>query len=229
MKFNDLPEGAKEKVREENALSLDYDWWDCVEEAYKEDGKERGFDVDSTYFSGFSSQGDGACWIGNIQTLAFLRYHLKPENPQFAQYQVLLELTDQGWVDSLVCVSRGGGGHYSHQYTMEIATPSLGCYADDAILASGVLMGASVEELCESVNIGELLDDFQEWMQDEAREYAGAYYKALEEEYDWLRSDEAIIDRDEDYDEDGEVDNEPGDAAMQLPLFDTTPAGCPAY
>lgn len=220
MKFNELSEEAKDKVRAANHPDTEYEWWDCLEEDYKADGEERGFDIENMYWSGFSSQGDGACWKGRVNTLTFLRYHLKPEHPQFAQYQVLLELIEQGWVDRSVRVTQSG--HYSHQYTMETDTPDLVGYGTDDVLESGVLMGASVEVLCESTNINTLLDEFQLWMRDEARNYAGEYYKALEKAYDWLCSDEAIIDRDADYDEEGEIDDEPSDAHLQMPLSSTS-------
>lgn len=44
----------------------DYDWWDCVYEDAKEIGKILGFYIDDIYFSGFSCQGDGACFEGTM-------------------------------------------------------------------------------------------------------------------------------------------------------------------
>lgn len=42
------------------------EWWDCVEEQFKEECLNVGIRVDDMYFSGFGSQGDGACFTGRI-------------------------------------------------------------------------------------------------------------------------------------------------------------------
>lgn len=42
------------------------DWWDCTFEDAKAIGALMGFDIDNIYFSGFSSQGDGACFTGRL-------------------------------------------------------------------------------------------------------------------------------------------------------------------
>lgn len=43
-----------------------YDWWDCVYEDAKQIGAIIGFEIDDIFFSGFSSQGDGACFTGTL-------------------------------------------------------------------------------------------------------------------------------------------------------------------
>ena len=46
-------------------INVEFDkWWDCVESDFKEDMLLVGIDVDRIFFSGFSSQGDGACFVG---------------------------------------------------------------------------------------------------------------------------------------------------------------------
>jgi hypothetical protein len=65
--LNELNESAKQKAREwysENCL--DYEWWDSVFEDAKTIGAMMGIEIDKIYFSGFYSQGDGACFSGKF-------------------------------------------------------------------------------------------------------------------------------------------------------------------
>lgn len=205
MKFADLPEAAKQRLLQAEAEHLDYDWWDCTEEEYKEDGKERGFDIDKMFFSGFCSQGDGASWAGTVDIKRFLEYHLKPENPQFARYVVLQELVTGSWVDTYAKIT--AAGRYSHEYTMrcgEIEADVVG-----GTLHAGLLAGADTEVLFDSIDGDSLLADLGEWILEAARDYAREYYKSLEAEYDYLTGEECLAERDLDYDEDGEEIDEP--------------------
>ncbi len=207
MRFKDLPEPIQEKLLAAHADSCDcYEWWDGVEDNYKTDGKERGFDIKEMQFSGFSSQGDGACWSGHIDLRRFLDYHLKPGDPQFTQYTVYRELLNDGSVDTRVSVTTSG--HYRHQYTMQVETPDSIGYDEEDTISTGILAGANVGELVGV--IAPMLNDITEWMQEAARAYAGEYYEALEQEYDWLTSDEALIEQDLNYDEAGEEIDETG-------------------
>ena len=43
-----------------------YEWWDSVFEDAKNIGALMGMEIEDIYFSGFSSQGDGACFEGNL-------------------------------------------------------------------------------------------------------------------------------------------------------------------
>lgn len=45
-----------------------YDWWESIEEDLRSDMDAIGFTVDKMYFSGFWSQGDGACFTGGCTT-----------------------------------------------------------------------------------------------------------------------------------------------------------------
>ena len=65
-KFSELDDRAKERARDwyRNG-ALDYEWWDCTFDDAKQCLALAGFDVDKIYFSGFSSQGDGACFNGS--------------------------------------------------------------------------------------------------------------------------------------------------------------------
>lgn len=65
--FNELDETAKQKAREwylESALN--YDWWEYIYEDAIAIGKILGIEIERIYFSGFGSQGDGACFDGTF-------------------------------------------------------------------------------------------------------------------------------------------------------------------
>ena len=63
--FDELSDTAKATAIEENyEYNTNYDWWDGDYDDFKNVGKCIGIDIDDIYFSGFSSQGDGACFEG---------------------------------------------------------------------------------------------------------------------------------------------------------------------
>lgn len=74
-KFDELSDKAKEKAREwYRDGQLDYDWWEFVYEQADTAAKHLGIDIDrkgkhtpAIYFSGFWSQGDGACFEGSYR------------------------------------------------------------------------------------------------------------------------------------------------------------------
>lgn len=61
--FNELSDKAKEKARDWFKAGDTFDH-DFIFEDAKEVGKILGIDITKIYFSGFSSQGDGACFTG---------------------------------------------------------------------------------------------------------------------------------------------------------------------
>lgn len=65
--FNDLPQQLKDKILEDHRdINTHHDWWECVYEGFISDMKDVGIEVDRMYFSGFWSQGDGACFDGKV-------------------------------------------------------------------------------------------------------------------------------------------------------------------
>ena len=63
-KFDELSDEAKEKVLEKHRdINVDDShWYEFTMEMWKEKLKEAGFDDAEIHFSGFWSQGDGACF-----------------------------------------------------------------------------------------------------------------------------------------------------------------------
>jgi hypothetical protein len=66
--WEELSESAKDYAREQyREHNLDYDWWDSVYDDAKTIAALFGLRIDRIYFSGFWSQGDGACFEGGYQ------------------------------------------------------------------------------------------------------------------------------------------------------------------
>jgi hypothetical protein len=157
-------------------------WWDCVESDFIEDMKQVGIHVDKIYFSGFWSQGDGACFSGKMSnTLTYLdRHHL-------GQYPMLRKLLEH---DGEVYVSCKQSGRYYHENSTEF-------WADSDTLTGMVdqptdFHEAVVEEWQRLLGVE--LDDFEKDVTEQWRTYMQQLYRKLEEEYDYLTSDDGVWD-----------------------------------
>jgi hypothetical protein len=171
------------------------DWHDEIIQRAKEEGPERGFNLNEVQFSGFHSQGDGASWTGFVDLATFIVYHSKPEDADYAQYVVLAELIKDGWCEGHVVISRSAF-YYNHSGTMRSdGIDDRLYYADEqSVMDKGILEGASVQELAKSIDYEELLDELEEWLLGKAQKYADEIYKQLREEYDSYTSEEYFID-----------------------------------
>ena len=165
--FNDLSEDAKEKAREwYREGALDYEWYDTVYEDAKTIGKLMGIDIDNIYFSGFWSQGDGACFEGSYEYVKGSVKAVKEHAPLDTElHQIAESLRDiQRREFYRVNATVKHSGHYEHKYCTRINV------YDYAI--------PDTEEA-----IAELLRDFMDWI-----------YHQLETEYEYLVSDEVVED-----------------------------------
>ena len=172
--FNELNDRAKEKARDwfRNASAGDSFFSESTIEDAKEIGKILGIDIDNVYFSGFCSQGDGACFTGSYEYRKGWKKALKAyvggdslpkllaigETLQKAQAKNFYELT----------ASATHRGRYSHS----------GCMAVD------------VER--DSNNYQGMTDDAESDVTDELRCFADWIYSQLETEYEWINSDEVV-------------------------------------
>ena len=62
--IEELTGKARERALDWLREGLDYEWWDCTYEDAKKCADCIGIEIDKIYFSGFWSQGDGACFKG---------------------------------------------------------------------------------------------------------------------------------------------------------------------
>jgi len=180
-------------------INVEHDqWWDCVYSDFKEDMREVGIHVNRIYFSGFYSQGDGACFEGSLEdTLKYLDHHHKDPYPMIRK---LLE--NDGSVYAR-CEHRG---RYYHANCTE--------FWADADTLTGMIPQPTefhttiVEQWQDQLE--DEMDAFEKDVIEQWRTYMRDLYRKLEAEYDYLTSDEAVwetieaneLDEDEeDYDE----------------------------
>lgn len=210
MRFTELTPKAKAYALDKYNNSEDY-WYESTLEQAKEDGLALGFHIDDIAFSGFSSQGDGASWMGHIHLGEYIDANIKDDDPKQASYMVMRELIRNEWIERMevdrpsFMYSHSGmmrnGGARDHAYDVA---------ADDYyFLGGGILKGASVYELYTSINGEYLLFELCELAFNHAKEYADGIYKKLRADYDHYSSEEVFAETAEinewDFDETGRM------------------------
>lgn len=177
-KFDELSDEAKETAREWfREGGLDYDWWDSVYEDVKAIAPLLGIEIKqkdnapmnipAIYFSGFSSQGDGACLEGSYRYAKDAPHKIKgyaPKDSELLRIAKELQAIQKAHGYRLTA-SLSHSGRYYHKYSVTI----------------DIMDGEdSANEQTENA-IKELLRDFMEWI-----------YRQLEQSYEYLNSDEAV-------------------------------------
>jgi len=198
--YEELTPVAKQRALEDWAEDRPYEgWWDMEEENLIEDMKLRGIEIDDVQFSGFSSQGDGASFVGNIDLLHFMNWEAQehPDNSLAVNYPHIYtsQIPFNGEVDYewMVSIQRNSH-HYSHENTVgvELTYNHIGYDEDDTIPQH------EFEGLEQALN-------------DVCREYMRSYYKDLKSTYDFLTSEEYFIESCDAnswvFDEDGDLTN----------------------
>jgi hypothetical protein len=171
-----VTESLLEKYRDCN---VDFnDWWDYVYEGFIDDMKAIGVRVDNIYFSGFWSQGDGACFEGAVQDRELFMKN-------FEGYPMIRKLVVDG---GSVYLSVEHSGHYYHENctrwnyeweTFEQILPAPTEFHEKVIAIMD-------EELDTEASAFE--EEAIEFMKDKMREL----YSRLSDEYDHLTSDEVV-------------------------------------
>ena len=172
--FGELSDKAKQRAIEKlYDINTDYDWWDCTYDTIKTAGACLGIDVQEIYFSGFWSQGDGACFTGEYQYRKNWRAALRTEFggdslPELERIGTWLQSAQR---DAFYSLTAGitHTGRYYHEMSARIDV-------SDTRHRYGYTTEARESD------ISEALRDFMRWS-----------YRLLEREYDFLTSEEAII------------------------------------
>ena len=168
-------------------INTDHEWWECTYECFKERMEAIGIEVDQMYFSGFWSQGDGACFEGQVSNWGLFLKSLGITNG------VLVEFARDHWAFSVK-----HRGHYYHE----------NCTVFDADMPNPD--GEDDEWFIEQYSPYKV-DDFRSvaWLavlkefdfssmektfRDAFKDHMRQLYKDLEAEYDDLTSDEAVWD-----------------------------------
>jgi hypothetical protein len=209
-KYDELSDSAKQKARDWYIEGMDYEWWEGVYESVKEDGYELGFCVDDIRFSGFWSQGDGASWSGHVDVRQWLETHCKDSIGISAWCQ----LVQEDVVSKHIQVTQSG--RYSHEETMGFANVEDNCaYPDNETMnLPSIFKGMEVRHLFDLIHADDTcpyknVDDITTAIAISAKDYAKDIYIRLREEYEYLCSEEMMIDHfecnDYHFDEDGRL------------------------
>lgn len=203
--FNELSKDTQKKVLEKHRhFNVDFnDWYDFVYEDWKEKLAEAGFEEVEIFFSGFWSQGDGACFdctqfdVGKLATK--LEY-----NP--LEIKVLETMVLSLSIDTI-------NHHYSHwntrsacvqsQYDMKDDTREILAATDLPLKISDDLSTEAREFLEFRLKHSDLpaihdpdglVNKFQAGIEELRADYSKEIYRTLEEAYEGLTSDESVQD-----------------------------------
>lgn len=206
-KFSELSDKAKDAARAAHTGEgyLDYDWWDCAYEdavrmaailgitistTWHKNRHGKDYQTTDIFFSGFCSQGDGACFEGSYTLTPNASALIREETNDTVLHELadrlsMLQVTRklQGLAPFNATVKTSG--RYSHSGSMDATVNS----EDDEDEHNEV--GEDLEK-----SVTQALRDFADWI-----------YKQLNNQHDWLHSDECVDESlaEEIFDEDGAV------------------------
>lgn len=175
-----LPDSVQERLLEKYwDLNVQHDWPDETIAEFKAKALALGVEVDDVYWSGFWSQGDGACFTGRITDWSKFLAAVKPD----------IDPAVGGWVgDNSTTMYIKTRGSYCHSGTMHTEfdfqdleqPPDL----EDLQLSLWKVLTKN----------GDILYEMESDILAYLRGLADGLYQELEKEYEGLTSDEAVAD-----------------------------------
>ena len=175
-----LPDDVQERLLEEHRdLNVLHDWSDETIAEFKAKALALGIDVDDVYWSGFWSQGDGACFTGRIADWSKFLAAVKPD----------IDPAVGGWVyDNSTRMRIRTRGSYCHSGTMttEFEFQDLDQPPDLEDLQLSLWRVLTKN--------GNILYEMERDILAYLRDLADGLYRDLEKEYEDLTSDEAVVD-----------------------------------
>jgi hypothetical protein len=148
---------------------------------FKEDMKEQGIEVERMYFSGFWSQGDGACFDGGFDNVrVFIEKNFKPTD-----FPMIRKLLDNG---GSVVLNVHHQGHYYHENCIRT---SIGADRLEYCVDMPTEFHEQIVEQWDKELDNEIVD-FEKVSVEIFKNYMRDLYRKLEKEYDYLVGDEAV-------------------------------------
>jgi hypothetical protein len=164
-----FPEVYKRVIEKHADINVDHAWYDCIEYDYTEQLEKIGFYDLKIQFSGFYSQGDGASfsgkWYKNSVDLSKVDIEELYSDKIKQLYYTLLDLTNS-CADGFFNIYRSG--HYYHENTMYIESEFIDEDNEQIPYDEGMILR-------------------------ECRNIAVELYRSLEEDYNYLTSEPAIL------------------------------------
>lgn len=182
-----IPQPIIDKLVEKfHDFNVDHDWWDSTYDAFTHDMKAIGIDVDKMYFSGFWSQGDGACFEGSVNDWELMLKSIGYTDP------VLVAFAHDNWT-----FTSTQSGRYYHSGSMHFSDPLEGTGETEEWLISVYGPEQDDDDLRNHVWAAKLTQFDFEQIHNELCEafksHADELYKMLEQEYEFLTSEECIL------------------------------------
>lgn len=185
--FDELsPEAKKNAIDSNRDYAESYDWFDPIIEGFTEEMEEIGVTDIDCYFSGFYSQGDGACFTGKVNDnktflkaigINYTSVGLGNRAPR--KFDAALEsIADNIYIT----IERNGSRGYHHNTIFA----NVEVDGDEEIqldLGLGMIIDINLNDVCERIE-----PTITDW----ARENSKRLYKNLEKYHDELQSDESI-------------------------------------
>ena len=196
-KYGELSEQSQQKAREWYIEGMDYEWWEGVYEMAIKDGYEKGFCIDKIYFSGFHSQGDGASWTGQVDVRQWLETHYKDSIGLSAWCQLIQEDVVSKHIRVVA-----NNSHYCHESTMQFddVADHTDEFTDDWLMElPSIFKGMEVQHLFDIIAtdhtcLVKSTEDITQAIAESGRDYAIDIYQRLKEEYEYLCSEEMMLD-----------------------------------
>lgn len=174
--FGELEEDVREKVIDNwRPCMVDYEWWDYTYDDFSRVCEIIGISLDRNEpcFSGFYSQGDGASFTGYYEYEKgcgkAIREYAPRDTELHAIVDNLIEVQKKHWYGLSACITRLRHSRYYHSNTM------------------------IVDVDYDAPNYQETQHDSVDTVQECMRDLAHWLYKRLEEEYEFITSDEAVV------------------------------------
>lgn len=170
----------------------DFPWYECVFEDFHAEMSTCGVEVEDILFSGFWSQGDGACFSGNVYDWSKLFDAMGYCRKEDA---VLYRLADEHW-----SAHWWHRGHYYHEgcvhFAFDSAETGAGYSCPDAFVShyapndieEGTLQATAWAAALSQYDPDAICEHVEGFMKDKMREL----YKRLEDEYYYLTSEEVV-------------------------------------
>ena len=203
--FNELPENAQEMVIERNRdINVHFNWWEYTIKEWKDKLSEIGFDDADIRFSGFWSQGDGASFTAYCDTQKILNTLLVCEGSitNWKQWRLWFELAENGIFKFDIARI---GHNYVHENSVQgVIHDDFGGFNNRMWYASNPKEPYNYTcKFEQKANLTFLEEMFNEYVRDLSKKI----YSSLEEEYEYLTSNDCIKEylenQDTEYDEFG--------------------------
>ena len=174
--INELSPEAKAKAIEKHRdTNVFYGWWTFTFEQFPEEHDCLGLDISDIQFSGFWSQGDGASFEYSTTAEDWQRWLSEQPNT----------LRNKAVAKTMLVTVTGSRKSYPHYVHENMIVP------DYELDETGEVDMSDYDNIWEYAET--LASDYMEDVHERARDLMRQLYRMLEEEYNYLTSDEAVV------------------------------------